>query len=117
MSSEKMLVLRERAQTATNAFKATVDLLGSLSHEPSEIDLSHDNVKVIAANEVPFKYDLDPEKQQVVVVLRGNWVMEEGEVRRTLVPGDVLKIPLQSPLIVSMITEEIDAKFVYVQFK
>lgn len=117
MINEKLSVLRERARAATNTFRETVSGLGTIEHDAVDMALDHDNVKVIAASKVPFLYELDPDKQQVVVILRGEWTMQEGETQRILGIGDAVKIPLLSPYPTMLKTDQLNSKFVYIQFK
>ena len=113
--NERLEQLRARASKAEAQFMRVTETIGVRYDEAPE-HLVHDNIRVVEADSVPFRFELDPDKQQVVVVLRGAWTMRYGGTAQPLDVSDVRKVPGES-LSTIMETEEAGAKFVYVQFK
>ena len=116
-AKKKLLALRERARAASEVFEQTVRSLGKVEYTVFQPKVTHDNIKTVESDAESFEFSLDPSKQQVVVVLQGNWTMTHGNAVRKLTVSDVVKIPLGSSVETRMATEEKGAKFVYIQFK
>ena len=117
-TKEQLQTLRERVSVTMSSFRDAIGSVVSCEYEDVGAKIAvHDNVKVIEAGAVPFDFEFDQEKQQVVVVLRGRWEMRHQQYVRKLEISDVVKIPMGSPSGTIMHTDEVGAKFVYVQFR
>lgn len=115
---DQLNVLRAKADKAMSAFEDSTNKIGAM-HHVAVVDskVTHDNVRVREAHQVPFSVELDQDKFQIVVVLTGEWRMVHGKASRVLHATDIVKVPAGSPHHTLMQTDELGAKFVYVQFK
>jgi hypothetical protein len=116
-TKERIQSLRNKATQASKVFMAVVQSVGVFQHVADEDRLIHDNVKIIEADTDDFDFELDVNKQQVVIVLEGQWGLNDGHDIRTLEVSDVVKIPRGNALAKRLTTCEKGSKFVYVQFR
>lgn len=114
---ERIRVLKTAARGAAESLRSTLREVGQFYHEEMEYpDMIHNNIRIIESDSAEFQFELAQDKHQVVVVLKGVWVMEHGDAERTLTASDTIKVPMGSPHPTLMNTSEVGAKFVYVQF-
>lgn len=119
METARIKDLQQQVRDAVSGFRETVRALTSheYTHEIGPRVAVHDNVRIVEADESPFKYALDEDKMQVLVVLRGVWELKHGGVTRILDVSDVVKVPAGSPHPTILKSKEEGAKFVYIQFR
>jgi len=115
---DRIRVLRKAATDAMSDFRGALKEVARIGVYEAEFKpKTHDNVRIVESDSEEFEWTLDRDKHQVVVVLTGSWTMKHGKAERELGPTDTLKIPVGSPVDTIMTTDEVGAKFVYVQFK
>jgi len=114
----KLKQLKMRVENAMEDFRQTVKDVSNV--KPDTLignKLIHDNVKIVTADSDDFSFLVPKSKQQIVVVLRGNWELLHGGVEKRLEISEITKVPMDSPFDTIMHTRELDAKFVYIQFR
>ena len=110
--------LKERAEIAMQDFRRSVRNATSLKYEElEERETVHDNVRIVEADCESFSYTLAKEKQQIVVILRGEWEILHGGVKKSFNVADVFRVPMDSPFSTVLHAKEPGSKLVYVQFR
>ena len=113
----KIRELRASASKAMQTFSQEMTNLIQLEHDGfvGEKVYTHDNVRIVTGIECPR--ELDRNKYQVVIVLVGNFILTHGGQEKKMAPTDVVKVPAGSPYKTIMTTDDVNAKFVYMQFE
>lgn len=109
--------LRASATRALTDFRSEIKTIVNLEHDGDvgELVYAHDNVRIVTGIECPHK--LAKDKYQVVVVLVGEFTLKHGQQEKKMVPTDVCKVPAGKPVDTIMVTDDVNAKFVYMQFE
>lgn len=109
--------LRASATRAMSEFRSEIKGIVKLQHDGDvgPMTYAHDNVRIVTGIECP--HELDKNKYQIVVVLVGEFVLTHGNRDRKMVATDVCKVPAGSPHGTKMTTDDVNAKFVYMQFE
>ena len=109
--------LRVSAAKALSVFQKDMKKIVKLEHDGDigPVAYAHDNVRIVTGIECP--HELDVGKYQVLVVLVGEFTLIHGNQQKPMVATDVCKVPSGSPYKTIMTTDDVNAKFVYMQFE